>query len=297
MPTKYNEYVKSPDMEIEYTEEMIDEIMKCKNDHEYFIKNYVKISTTDDGERFFDTPYPYQIELWNKFRYNRKNIALCSRQSGKTECVGAFTLWYCCFHSHKRIGIGSNKERSAKLFLGRIKFMYERLPLFLKPGVRNWAEKSVVFDNNTRLDIAATSKDAFRGDPLSMLILDELAFVDPPWKAEEFWASNYPTISASKTSKIIIISTPNGLHNLYHRLYTAAKNKKNTFIESTYDWMAVPSRDEEWKKEVLSDMTEIKWNQEFGCVGEKTLVCINSNVGNIQIGDLYEKLKTEREYI
>lgn len=35
---------------------------------------------------------------------------------------------------------------------------------------------------------------------------DEFAFVEPSWKADEFWASNYPTISASKDSKIIIIS-------------------------------------------------------------------------------------------
>ena len=63
MPIKYNEYIKSPNQEEEYTEEMIEEILKCKNDYKYFITKYVKISTTDDGERLFDTPYPFQLDL------------------------------------------------------------------------------------------------------------------------------------------------------------------------------------------------------------------------------------------
>ncbi len=98
------------------------------------------------------------------------------------------------------------------------------------------------------------------------LILDELAFVDPQWKAEQFWASNYPTISSSETSKVIIISTPNGLYNLFHRLYSKAEKRRNEFVPTFYDYRAVPGRDEEWKRKQIDNLgSEILFNQEFGC--------------------------------
>ena len=117
--------------------------------------------------------------------------------------------------------------------------MYELLPVWLKPGVPGWAQTSVDFDNHTRLYTAATSKDSFRGEPMHVLICDEFAFVEPSWKADEFWASNYPTVSASPDSKIIIISTPNGLYNKFHEIYSKAEEGKNTFKHARYDYRAV----------------------------------------------------------
>ena len=59
--------------------------------------------------------------------------------------------------------------------------------------------------------------------------MDELAAVDPSWKAEEFWAANFSTIVASTQSKIIITSTPRGLYNLFERIYNNGKKGKNEF--------------------------------------------------------------------
>ncbi|MFW6129698.1 MAG: hypothetical protein ACOC56_00855 [Atribacterota bacterium] len=94
------------------------------------------------------------------------------------------------------------------------------------------------------------------------LVLDEFAFV-PPNIAQDFWAANYPAISASEDSKIIIISTPNGLHNLFWRLYTDAENRNNSFVNMRSTWRDVPGRDDNWKKEQLKNMTTTQFNQEF----------------------------------
>jgi hypothetical protein len=102
-------------------------------------------------------------------------------------------------------------------------------------------------------------------DVHNCLICDELAFVDPPWKAEEFWKSNYPTISASNTSKIIIISTPNGMYNLFHRLYTGAEKGNNTFKHNKYDWRSVPTRTEKWAKQEMKNLGKLAFSQEYGC--------------------------------
>ncbi|GAG24113.1 unnamed protein product, partial [marine sediment metagenome] len=186
------------------------------------------IVNPDHGEMFFE-PYDYQVELLKKFKEERFNVALCSRQSGKTTVVGVYALWYAMFNRDKVIGIVSNKESSSKMILARIKRMWESLPSWLKPGVTKYAETFVSFDNGTRIIISATSPDAFRGESINILICDEFAFV-PSRQAEDFWSANYPTISASKKAKIIVISTPNGMFNIFHRIYSQAENKLNTFV-------------------------------------------------------------------
>ena len=261
---RYDDYVKAPNLEYSYNPEQIRELNKCKDDALYFIKNYIKIVHQDRGVVSFD-PYDYQTELIESFVDNRFNVCLLSRQSGKSTIVAAYALWFACFRSHKNIGIVSNKADAAKNFLARLKYMYELLPIWLKPGVPGWAQTTIEFDNHTKIYIAATSKDSFRGEPMGMLICDEFAFVEPSWKAEEFWASNYPTISASKESKIIIISTPNGLYNKFHEIYSKAEEGTNSFKHSRYDYRAVPGRDEAWALEQIGNLGKVKFQQEFGC--------------------------------
>lgn len=261
MPVKYDDkFVKRPKEEWEYTPEQISELYECSQDVNYFIR-YVKIVNPDLGEIFFE-PYEYQLELLRKFQDHRFNIALCSRQSGKTTIVSAYILWYAMFHDNKNIGIVSNKESSAKMILHRIKKTYEALPPWLKPGVTEYSKTFISFDNGTRLIISATSADAFRGESMNLLVCDEFAFV-PGSQAEDFWAANYPTISASKEAKVIIISTPNGLFNIYHRLYTEAEIGKNTFIHTKVSWERVPGRDKAWADEQLKNLGQRKFDQEF----------------------------------
>jgi hypothetical protein len=139
----------------------------------------------------------------------------------------------------------SNKESSAKRILDNMKKMYEGLPVWLKPGVTEYAKTSLTFDNGTKLIISATTPDAFRGWPMNIIICDEFAFV-PSHQAEEFWASNYPTISSSTRSKVIIISTPNGMFNIFHRLWEGActeGKEGNAFVPQKVLWNEIPGRD------------------------------------------------------
>jgi hypothetical protein len=261
VPVKYDsQYVKRPKEEIEYSPEEISELYECSKDVNYFIK-YVKIINPDRGEITFE-PYDYQLELLRKFQDHRFNIALCSRQSGKTTIVSAYVLWYAMFNENKTIGIVSNKESSAKMILHRIKKTYECLPPWLKPGVTEYSKTFISFDNGTRLVISATSADAFRGETMNLLVCDEFAFV-PGSQAEEFWAANYPTISASKEAKIVIISTPNGLFNIFHRIYSESELSKNTFIHTKVSWEKVPGRDQTWADEQIKNLGQRQFDQEF----------------------------------
>ena len=260
MPIKYDEFVKRPRDEIEYTQEQIAELYECSKDVNRFIP-YVKIINPDKGEIFFE-PRDYQNELLDKFQKERFNVALCSRQSGKTTVVGAYVLWYAIFHEDKNIGIVSNKEKSAKMILDRIRKSYECLPYWLKPGVTEYSKTFITFDNGSKILISATSADAFRGETMNLLVCDEFAFV-PGGQAEEFWSANYPTISASTTAKIIIISTPNGLFNIFHRIWTDATLGKNSFEYTKVSWERVPGRDEEWAEVQRKNLGLRQFAQEF----------------------------------
>jgi hypothetical protein len=261
MSLKYDDiYIKKPLSEYEYSVDEIKELFKCNEDINYFLQ-YVKIIHPDRGEIVFE-PYNFQKDLIIKFQNNRFNVVLSSRQSGKTTVVSVFALHYAIFNENKIVGIVSNKESSAKMILGRIKRTYELIPSWLKPGVVSYNKTSIEFDNGTQIIVSATSPDAFRGNTINLLICDELAFV-PKNQSEDFFASNYPTISASKESKIIIISTPNGVFDLFHRLYSAAENNSNTFVPTKVTWREVPGRDEAWAAEQKKNLSEEQFKQEY----------------------------------
>jgi len=259
MSIKYDDFVKRPFEESEYDPEQVNELYACMDDFWSFQK-HVQIIHPDRGEIPFQ-PYDFQKEIIKTVLDTRFTIVLCARQAGKTVSVSVYALWYAVFNSDKEIGIVSNKQSSAIYILSIIKRMYESLPAWIKPGVKEYSKLFVQFDNGTKISVSATSADAFRGRPLNLLICDEFAFVRKGI-AEDFWSANYPTISTSVESKIIVISTPNGMFNLFHRLYSGAEREENTFKHLKFNWTAVPGRDKEWAAEQLANLGPTKFAQE-----------------------------------
>uniref|UniRef100_A0A6M3K4R9 Putative terminase n=1 Tax=viral metagenome TaxID=1070528 RepID=A0A6M3K4R9_9ZZZZ len=297
MPVKYDDFVKRPFDSIEYTQEQVLELKKCSDDIFSFL-NYVKIVHPDKGEVDFSKYiFPHQKDMLKKFIKHRFHVCLLPRQiSGKTTIVSVFALYYAMFNDNKTIGIVANKERTATMILRRMKRMYESLPVWLKPGVVQYAETSVIFDNNTRIIVSATSPDALRGEQLNLLILDEFAFV-PKNIADAFWSSNLPTIFASVESKVIIVSTPNGLFNLFHEVYTKAERGENSFIHTRVNYYDIPGKDEEWAKQARKDLgSEQRFRQEILCtfLGSTNTV-IDANVLDIIIGNWKDPILKEIE--
>jgi hypothetical protein len=98
------------------------------------------------------------------------------------------------------------------------------------------------------------------------ILLDEFAFVNNN-VAEEFMRAAYPTITAGTTTKVIVVSTPNGM-NQFYKLWKDATSepKRNFYIPIEVAWSDMPGRDEKWKQEQIVNMgSEEAFNQEFGC--------------------------------
>lgn len=74
-----------------------------------------------------------------------------------------FALHYCIYNKDKTVLLCANKEKTVKELLSRIKMAYMKLPPFLKTGVVNWSSKEIEFENNSKIQITATSSDGARG--------------------------------------------------------------------------------------------------------------------------------------
>ena len=116
-------------------------------------------------------------------------------------------------------------------------------------------------ENGSKVVATSTSSTAIRGGSYNMILLDEFAFV-PPNIASEFMSSVYPTISSGTSTKIVVVSTPNGLNHFY-KMWEDAKDKKNNYIPLEVHWKDVPGRDNRWKDETIRNIGKERWAQEF----------------------------------
>jgi len=257
-----NVNLKRKGTEIEWTQEKIEEFIKCSKDPVYFSEKYINIVHVDKGLipiRMYD----YQKEIVQKITDNRRCAVVTSRQAGKTTTAVCVILHYVLFNEHKTVALLANKGDAAREILDRVKIAYEALPKWMQQGVVEWNKGSVEFENGCKIIASATSSSAIRGKSISLLYIDETAFVEN-W--DEFFASVFPTISSGKTTKILLTSTPNGLNHFY-KTCEGAREGTNGYEFVRVMWSDVPGRDETWKQETLSsmDFDYEKFAQEFEC--------------------------------
>lgn len=257
-----NILLKRANQDIEWTPELVAEWIRCSEDPLYFIRNYMKIITLDNGLQLFNL-YPYQERMIESFVNERNTVVTTARQAGKSTTTVAFILWFILFQEDKTVALLANKGETAREILGRIQLAYQHLPKWLQQGIREWNKGSFELENNSRVIAAATSASAIRGYTINLLFIDEAAHIDN-W--DEFFTSVYPTISSGKESKIILVSTPNGLNHFYSVWVNAIENR-NGYKPILVNWQDVPGRDEKWREQTLAGMNfDIeKFNQEMNC--------------------------------
>ena len=257
-----NPNLKRANIAQNFTDEQVEEFIKCSQNPVYFITNYIKIISLDKGLVPFDL-YDFQSDMVEKFHENRFNIAKLPRQSGKSTVVTAYLLWYTLFNDNVNVAILANKAATAREMLQRLQLSYENLPKWMQQGVVNWNRGSLELENGSKIMAASTSASAVRGMSFNIIFLDEFAFI-PTHIADEFFSSVYPTISSGKSTKVIIISTPKGM-NMFYKLWHDAEKGKNEYTTTEVHWSQVPGRDAAWKEQTIKNTSEEQFNQEFEC--------------------------------
>ena len=300
-----NPNLKKAGTPIQFTKKQVQEWIKCKKDPIYFATHYIKIISLDEGLVPFDM-YDFQRRILQDFHENRFNIAKLPRQTGKSTTVVAYLLYYAIFYDSVNIGILANKASTARELLGRLQLAYENLPKWMQHGILVWNKGNVELENGSKILAASTSASAVRGMSFNILFLDEFAFV-PNHVAEQFFASVYPTITSGKSTKVIIISTPNGMNHFY-KMWEDARNDKNGYITNEVHWSQVPGRDKKWKEETIKNTSKRQFAQEFECdflgsadtlISPSKLQCIPFNdpiISNAGL-DVFKRAEENHEYI
>jgi hypothetical protein len=257
-----NPNLKKPNVQQSWTKKQLQEYSDCMEDPIYFIQNYVKIISLDEGLVPFDM-YSFQKEMVGTFHSNRFTICKLPRQSGKSTVMVSYLLHYALFNPSVNIAILANKAATARDLLSRLQLAYEHLPKWLQQGVMSWNKGSLELENGSKILASSTSASAVRGGSYNIIFLDEFAYV-PSNVAEQFFSSVYPTISSGKTTKVMIVSTPHGM-NMFYKIWTDAEEKRNTYVPIEVHWSEIPGRDEKWKKETIANTSEQQFNTEFEC--------------------------------
>jgi hypothetical protein len=233
---------------------------KCLEDPVYFMRKYVKIQHPIRGTIAFDL-YPFQAQTLEEFSKHDFSIVLKSRQMGISTLVAAYSLWLMIFHKDKNVMIISIKQEVSKEIVSKVRFANDNLPSWLKVECKEDNRLSLKLANGSNITATSSATSAGRSQALSLLILDEAAFIE---KAEEIWAASQPTLSTG--GKAILLSTPNGVGNFFHKMWVQAEEANNNFYPIKLPWHLHPERDDNWRKEMDRTGENLKKTaQELDC--------------------------------
>ena len=226
------------------------EYLKCAKDPVHFMKKYCYIQHPQRGRIQFNL-YPFQEKVLKLFRDNPYSIVLKSRQLGLSTLSAGYSLCLMIFHKDKNILCIATKQETAKNMVTKVKFMFENLPSWLKVDASENIKLILRLFNGCQIKATSASSDAGRSEAVSLLLIDEAAFID---NIGEIWASAQQTLATG--GGCIALSTPYGTGNWFHQTWTRAEASENEFLPIKLPWYVHPERDESWRKrqdELLGD--------------------------------------------
>jgi hypothetical protein len=310
MPAHSDVYLGNPNLKKantsqNFTKKQVAEYIKCRDNPVYFTEKYLQIVNVDAGLISFDM-YDFQKEMMWKFHRNRFNIAKLPRQSGKSTIVTTYLLHYALFNENVNIAILANKAATAREMLSRLQLSYENLPRWMQQGIVAWNRGSLELENGSKIIAASTSASAIRGMSFNIVFLDEFAFI-PNHICDQFFSSVYPTISSGKKSKVIIVSTPNGM-NMFYKMWNDSLKGRNEYISTEVHWSEVPGRDDKWKEQTIRNTSQRQFTQEFECefLGSQDTLIAPSKLKALSFDtplqksgglDIYEPRKEGHDYV
>ena len=220
-----------------------DEYIKCAKDPVHFMRKYCKIQHPTRGKINFDL-YDFQEKALTQFKDHDYTVILKSRQLGISTLTGGYTLWSMLFNQDFNALVIAIKQDTAKNLVTKIRVMHDNLPSWLKGQVTEDNKLSLRLKNGSQVKAVSSSPDAGRSEALSLLVIDEAAFIDG---IDDIWTSAQQTLATG--GKCIALSTPNGVGNWFHKTWVRAENSENKFETIRLHWTVHPERDQDWRDE------------------------------------------------
>ena len=241
-------------------QKQVNEIIKCGKDPAYFINRYVQIQHPLKGRIPFHT-FPFQDECLVAFNDHRFNVVVKSRQLGLSTLTAAYAVWMALFRKDKSVLIIATKLAVAQNFIKKVKIALSAIPKWLWiTEIVTKNTQAVEFSNGSMIKAVPTSEDAGRSEALSLLIVDEAAFIR---NFDELWKGLYPTLSTG--GRAILVSTPNGTGGQYYDIYHGAEKGDNEFNAIKLPWDVHPERGDEWFEQEAKNLNKQQIAQELLC--------------------------------
>jgi hypothetical protein len=237
------------------------EYLKCMTDPAHFMKKYCMIQHPTRGRISFNL-YHFQEGVLHQFQKNNYNIVLKSRQLGISTLVAGFSIWLMLFHKDKNILCIATKQDTAKNMVTKVRFMYDNLPSWLKGNEKPLENNKLLLKlpNGSQVKAVSAAGDAGRSEAVSLLIIDEAAFID---SIDEIFASAQQTLATG--GGCIALSTPNGTGNWFHKTWQKAETSDNSFVPIRLKWDVHPERSQSWRDTQDSDLGLRLAAQECDC--------------------------------
>jgi len=235
------------------------EYIKCAKDPAYFMRKYCHIQHPQRGRILFAL-YPFQEKVLHLFRDEQFIITLKSRQLGISTLAAAYSLWLMLFHKDKNVLALATTQATARNLVTKVIFMYDELPRWLKlPSVEK-NKLSLRLKNGSKVQAKSSNADAARSEAVSLLLIDEAAFID---NIDETFAAAQQTLATG--GQCMALSTPNGIGNWFHQTWEKAETGENSFIPVRLPWTVHPERNQTWRDMQDRDLGPRMAGQECDC--------------------------------
>tara|TARA_B100000963_G_scaffold69630_2_gene57991 strand:- start:4502 stop:6073 length:1572 start_codon:yes stop_codon:yes gene_type:complete len=235
------------------------EYIKCAKDPAYFMKKYCYIQHPTRGRILFSL-YPFQEKVLHLFRDNDYIITLKSRQLGISTLAAAYSLWLMLFHKDKNVLALATTQATARNLVSKTMFMYDQLPKWLRLTAVEKNKLSLRLKNGSKITAKSSNADAARSEAVSLLLIDEAAFID---NIDETFTAAQQTLATG--GQCMALSTPNGIGNWFHLTWDKAESGENSFLPIKLPWTVHPERDQSWREQQDSDLGPRMAGQECDC--------------------------------
>ena len=226
------------------------EYLRCAQDPVHFMRKYCYIQHPQRGRIQFNL-YPFQEKVLTLFRDNDYTTVLKSRQLGISTLAAGYALWLMTFHKDRNVLALATTQATARNLVTKVQFMWENLPSWLRIDAVENNKLSLRLTNGSKIQAKSSNSDAARSEAVSLLIVDEAAFIE---NIAETWASAQQTLATGGGA--IILSTPYGTGNWFHQTWVKAESGENDFLPIKLPWYVHPERDQAWRdrqNELLGD--------------------------------------------
>ena len=235
------------------------EYIKCAKDPAYFMRKYCYIQHPTRGRILFNL-YPFQDKVLHLFRDHQYLITLKSRQLGISTLAAGYSLWLMLFHKDKNVLALATTQATARNLVSKTMFMYDQLPKWLRLPAVEKNKLSLRLKNGSKITAKSSNADAARSEAVSLLLIDEAAFID---NIQETFTAAQQTLATG--GQCMALSTPNGIGNWFHQTWDKAESGENSFLPIRLPWTVHPERNQSWRDQQDSDLGPRMAGQECDC--------------------------------